>query len=225
MAIKDISGQRFGFLTVIRFAELRNHKAYWHCKCDCGNEKIIAARPLISGATISCGCKRGITRGKQLRKDITNQRFGMLVALYDTGKRNSFGNVYWHCKCDCGNEIDVLTASLISGNTKLCGCYAKELVHQNQFKDLTNQKFGKLTVKGIHHKKGKIYYWECVCDCGKITIVDGGSLRSGHTKSCGDYRRHRLFSYGRELNDPCDDYHSIKSFIENLGVYEDEHII
>lgn len=188
MAVKDISGQKFGFLTVTEFAEIRNHKAYWKCKCECGSEKVIASRPLISGATISCGCKRGKIRGSQLRKDITNQRFGMLVAVYDTGRRNSFGNVYWHCKCDCGNEVDILTASLISGNTKSCGCYAKKLVHQNQFKDLTNQKFGKLTVKGIHHKKGKIYYWECMCDCGKTTIVDGGSLRRGHTKSCGCYR-------------------------------------
>lgn len=225
MAIKDISGQKFGFLTVIEFAEIRNHKAYWKCRCECGNEKIIAARPLISGATISCGCKRGIVRGKQLRKDIANQRFGKLVALYDTGKRNAFGNVYWHCKCACGNEIDVLTASLVSGNTKSCGCYAKELVHQNQFKDLTNQKFGKLLVKGIHHKEGKNYYWECMCDCGKTTIVSGASLRSGHTKSCGDFRSHRLLSYKKELNYSCEYLDSIKSYIENLGVDKDEYNI
>ena len=58
-------------------------------------------------------------------------------------------------------------------------------LHEVCFKDLTDQKFGKLTVRGIHHKKGKIYYWECMCDCGNTTIVDGGSLRRGHTKSCG----------------------------------------
>lgn len=110
-------------------------------------------------------------------KDISGQKFGFLTAIEFAGIRNH--KAYWKRRCECGNEIDVLTASLISGNTKSCGCYVKELVHQNQFKDLTNQKFGKLLVKGIHHKEGKNYYWECMCDCGNIAIVDGGSLRRG----------------------------------------------
>ncbi len=33
----------------------------------------------------------------------------------------------WHCLCDCGNEIDVLAASLKSGNTSSCGCFKRKL--------------------------------------------------------------------------------------------------
>lgn len=53
------------------------------------------------------------------------------------------------------------------------------------FIDLTNKKFGKLTVIRSDKKVGRNQYWLCKCDCGKETVVMGGALRSGHTKSCG----------------------------------------
>ena len=51
--------------------------------------------------------------------DLTNQRFGKLIALYSTHKN---GKTAWHCKCDCGNELDVFTFCLRNGNTSSCGC-------------------------------------------------------------------------------------------------------
>jgi hypothetical protein len=59
--IKDLTGKRFGRLTVISFAGCRyskcGHKtAYWNCKCDCGNEKVAAYGNLVNGNTKSCGC-------------------------------------------------------------------------------------------------------------------------------------------------------------------------
>ena len=41
--------------------------------------------------------------------------------------------------------------------------YRLQRVHEVCFNDLTNKKFGKLTVLGIDHKKGKIYFWKCKC--------------------------------------------------------------
>lgn len=35
-------------------------------------------------------------------------------------------------------------------------------------------------------------HWECLCDCGKITVVTTGKLRSGHTKSCGCLQRDKV---------------------------------
>lgn len=56
-----------------------------------------------------------------------------------------------------------------------------------KFKDLTGEKFGNLTVlRRLNYcQTGHTYLWECKCDCGKITIVRGGNLRTGHTISCG----------------------------------------
>lgn len=52
----DITGQRFGKLVVIRRAPSRSGRAYWLCRCDCGNEKEIAAGNLLADKSHSCGC-------------------------------------------------------------------------------------------------------------------------------------------------------------------------
>ncbi len=54
----DVKGQRFGRLIVIEKAEKTDvgKNAFWLCKCDCGNEKIIGSRNLRSGDSQSCGC-------------------------------------------------------------------------------------------------------------------------------------------------------------------------
>lgn len=55
-----------------------------------------------------------------------------------------------------------------------------------KFIDLTGQKFGKLTViKKAKKDKWGQYQWLCKCECGKKTIVKGGNLRNGNSKSCG----------------------------------------
>jgi len=58
--------------------------------------------------------------------------------------------------------------------------------------DLTNKKFGKLTVlyRTRYHLKG--VKWMCVCDCGNFSIPESNDLKSGHTTSCGCYGRSML---------------------------------
>jgi len=52
--------------------------------------------------------------------------------------------------------------------------------------DLTGQIFGGLIVVRQYGKSkdGRIL-WLCLCDCGKNTVVQGGNLKNGNTKSCG----------------------------------------
>lgn len=56
---------------------------------------------------------------------LENQRFGRLLVLYENG-RNEKGQVLWHCKCDCGNEKDVITSVLVGERVKSCGCLGEE---------------------------------------------------------------------------------------------------
>jgi hypothetical protein len=52
-------------------------------------------------------------------------------------------------------------------------------------KDLSNQKFGRLTaLKPIGSAGNGSVMWECLCDCGNTTVVRGDLLRAGKTKSC-----------------------------------------
>lgn len=53
---KDLTGQRFGRLTVLEFVPTEGRISYWKCKCDCGNETVVQAMSLKSGNTRSCGC-------------------------------------------------------------------------------------------------------------------------------------------------------------------------
>ena len=59
-----------------------------------------------------------------------------------------------------------------------------------RIKDITGQKFGRLTVlKMLTEQRLNGYVpCECECECGNIVIVQSGHLRSGHTSSCGCYK-------------------------------------
>jgi len=56
--IKDLVGQEFGRLTVIRRTGTKGGCAEWECRCRCGATKVILRRDLTSGNTKSCGCYR-----------------------------------------------------------------------------------------------------------------------------------------------------------------------
>lgn len=54
----DITGQKFGKLTVIKRANSVGNDATWLCQCDCGNTTIVQGKNLKNGHTTSCGCIR-----------------------------------------------------------------------------------------------------------------------------------------------------------------------
>lgn len=58
--------------------------------------------------------------------DITGQRFNRLTALWPLALRSEKGNVIWHCRCDCGNEVDVSYNELAHTHRQSCGCQKKE---------------------------------------------------------------------------------------------------
>jgi len=61
-----------------------------------------------------------------VKLDITNQKFGRLIAEYCTDRKDNNGNYFWRCRCDCGNYVDVVTFRLRNGHTKSCGCIKAE---------------------------------------------------------------------------------------------------
>lgn len=63
----DLTGQRFGRLTVLALAPNRGTKSAWTCRCDCGRERVVMLGNLRSGHSRSCGClhvERQTTHGQ-----------------------------------------------------------------------------------------------------------------------------------------------------------------
>lgn len=122
--------------------------------------------------------------------DLTGQKFGRWTVLNITDKRAKNRSIIWHCKCQCGNEKDVDSYTLRSGQSKSCGCLNKEKAAQRCRQtrlDLTGKRFGKLVAlypiySGLKNEHTK---WHCKCDCGNECDIDMGNLRSGKSQSCG----------------------------------------
>lgn len=56
---KDLHGQVFGKLTVVRFLGTdKNRAAVWRCRCECGGTHDVVGNVLLRGAVRSCGCLR-----------------------------------------------------------------------------------------------------------------------------------------------------------------------
>lgn len=63
--------------------------------------------------------------------DLTGLHFGRLIVIKkssDTSRKTR-----WDCKCECGNEVSVLGASLKSNNTRSCGCIKREMLIKRNF--------------------------------------------------------------------------------------------
>lgn len=62
--------------------------------------------------------------------DLTNKRFGRLIAIARYSEVTPSGKTQWECVCDCGNVIIAITGHLTTGNTKSCGCHKSESSRQ-----------------------------------------------------------------------------------------------
>jgi hypothetical protein len=152
--------------------------------------------------------------------DLTGKTFGRLRVLHYLGRPPGFRRSAWWCLCDpvlggCGKCLPVLTNSLTTGNTRSCGCFRSDRQnrrvpsdpgHRNHphyerteerhkgagFIDITDQKFGMLTVVSRAENRviGKVVHtmWNCVCDCGTPCVRSGTLLRAGGVVSCGCMR-------------------------------------
>jgi len=123
-------------------------------------------------------------------RDFSKEKIGHLQPLYidETKPRGKGHNIYWICRCDCGNLVsrsscNLQTAIRTKANAN-CGCITA-------LKDLTGQKFGKLTViqlnKELSSKPENDWraYWDCQCECDNFCTVVASNLTRGHTTSCG----------------------------------------
>lgn len=120
------------------------------------------------------------TRKSKPRVDLTGKQFGYLTPLYyiKGGK--------WHCKCQCGNELDVDTRNLNNGHTQSCGCMQKQKASKNTINMLGYENDGIKVLERAGSDNQGVALWRCVCKyCGNTFITRGSSIRAGYINSCG----------------------------------------
>jgi hypothetical protein len=60
---------------------------------------------------------------------------------------------------------------------------------KGNFKNLSEQRFGRLVARERVKHNGSFGYWRCLCDCGNEVVVRTERLTHGITKSCGCLNR------------------------------------
>jgi hypothetical protein len=92
----NLTGHRFGRLTVTSQSISIKGKTIWLCICDCGNSKFIRSRNLISSNTKSCGC---FNKEMAIKQSVRNKTHGMT----HTQEHKTWKNIIQRCnnpKCD-----------------------------------------------------------------------------------------------------------------------------
>ena len=168
--IIDITGQKFGRLTVLEYIPnyiSKSGKVYskWKCICDCQKNKqeknkkytYVRSNDLRNGRTVSCGCFHQEIRHTvkiihpAIRvEDLIGQKFNHLTVI-KRGENTNDGKARWWCECDCKNpELVLIRArNLKNGNTTSCGCVHKKIMskickerfEQNKY-DLISEEYG-----------------------------------------------------------------------------------
>ncbi len=108
--------------------------------------------------------------------DLTNKRFGWLIALKENGRNN--GSVMWLCKCDCGKEKTIRGASLRTGITKSCGCFHKKRVGETFRIEKGEAFFNRLISEYKFGAKKRGFKWE-------LTKYHARELFNGDCNYCG----------------------------------------
>ena len=110
----------------------------------------------------------------EVRKMLSQEKIDLIRKLYLEGKTKT--------------EITKITGS---GNTTIKK-YVKDIDEERK-NEMIGKTFGQLTVLSIAPKRkdlaSRCLRYTCQCSCGNIIEVNGNSLRTGHTTSCGCSRQ------------------------------------
>lgn len=124
-----------------------------------------------------------------MKKNLLNIKFNRLTVFSENG-RNRHGQVLWNCLCDCGNTTKAISAELINGHVKSCGCLYIE-----------NVKYGSITHGMCVNKKSAEYRaWDSM------------------KQRCYNKKVERYHYYGGERVEVCERWlNSFENFFEDMG--------
>lgn len=181
---EDLIGKKVNKLTILSYVGkngLKKDKHMYNCLCDCGKEKVIRGRFVLSGKVKSCTACNEIPIGS---------RFGQLTVV-SVSNRYKSGSSY-ECLCECG-KTKVLHGTLLrNGKARTCGCSKTKFIK-------IGARFSKLVVlERVVSDEWDCPKYRCKCDCGNECLRVYFELeRKDGEKSCG-CSRGKEFSFKRE---------------------------
>jgi len=69
--------------------------------------------------------------GDDMAKKFKGRRFERLRVVGDSGQRQG-NRILWSCRCKCGEMCLVTRSSLVTGNTRSCGCLRRDVARQRR---------------------------------------------------------------------------------------------
>lgn len=191
MVFQDLTGKKFGMLTVIYrvndYIKPDGRKvSRWYCACDCGGYKEASIEYLKRNKiTPSCGCLSHKNRVEKNRESFLGQKFGRLIIVEENFEAHPTIAI---CRCDCGNDVEVVRADIVCGHTQSCGCLQRDKASEANTKDWTGviSDYGVEFLRREHINDKGQWLWKCKCGvCNDEFIALPAKINNGHITSCG----------------------------------------
>ncbi len=140
----DLTGKKFGKLTVISQFTIKNSKKL-NCICECGRDYVVSVSNMKKAKTVQCAaCTFESINAKNIGK-----KFGSWEVI--GFEKSANGRVVYECKCKCGftKKVNAVgnTGSQIGKKCKKCQ---------------DRKRASKITVHGIELSSGELAELACV---------------------------------------------------------------
>jgi len=142
--------------------------------------------------------------------DLTGQRFGKLIVDKYIGK-NKWRHIRWLCSCDCGNKSEISGCNLLSGKTKSCGCFAKQIK----------------TKHGYAKRNKKLRVYQIWCDmkkrCNNKNAQFYRDYGGRNIKVCYRWanKKNGFQNFLEDMGEPPSTKHQIDRINNSLGYYKE----
>jgi hypothetical protein len=215
----------------VEFLKKKSHQRVEY-KCDiCG---IIKTTPYyVFKKGDRCFCQKcgaaEITPKFLFKNDIKGEKFGRLLVIERSHRHGSRWR--WKCKCDCGNVTYPMSKNLTNGNTRSCGCLAREMPPEtrkkislavsgeNHYAWNSNLTIEERELRGIKSRKTIILARKCFERDGfKCKICSSGKgLNAHHLNSFKHFKEERLSIDNLvTLCQPCHKKYHTKTKLKNI---------
>lgn len=159
----DLTGRKFGYLTVIKKSGHHLRKSgrkdvLWECQCDCGSITNVSKSNLLNGGTTSCGCVQKQNRYKPHRSNIIKhygdycsiELYDKSVALFDIEDLDKICDVRWHLNAS-GYACNSKGVPMHKTITECLDC--SEVIHHKNKNKLDNRKSNLVKMSRKAHTK------------------------------------------------------------------------